>query len=79
MGDRGRFVLVMAMTASLAMAGCAGKVRLSSAKMCQAHGGTYNTTTQTCSQGPAARNAKQICEEQGGYYEPAMQICEFIP
>jgi len=59
--------------------GCASKVRMSSAKMCQAHGGTYNASTQSCSYAAATKTAKQTCEEQTGYYDPAAQICEFNP
>src|SRR5215813_1049350 len=81
MSDRGRFVLVTALTVSLAMAGCASgsKVRMSSAKMCQAHGGTYNASTKACSTTATTRTAKQICEEQTGYFDEAAQICEFNP
>src|SRR5262249_33730974 len=79
MSDRGRFVLVTALTVSLAMAGCAGKVRMSSAKMCQAHGGTYNASTRSCTYPASTRTAKQICEEQTGYFDEAAQICEFNP
>ena len=47
--------------------------------MCQAHGGTYNASTQSCSYAAATRTAKQVCEDQTGYYDPAAQICEFLP
>jgi hypothetical protein len=49
---------------------------MSSAKMCQAHGGTYNASAQTCSYTQSTRSAKQNCEMQGGYYDQAAQMCE---
>jgi len=42
--------------------------------MCQAHGGTYNASTQSCSYAASTKTAKQTCEEQTGYYDPAAQI-----
>jgi hypothetical protein len=77
--DRRHLVLVMTLTATVAVTGCASKVRMSSAKMCQAHGGTYNASTQSCSYTASTRTAKQVCEEQTGYYDVAAQICEFNP
>ena len=81
MTDRGEMALVTALIVSFAMAGCAsgGKVRMSSAKMCQAHGGQYNASTKSCTTTATTRTAKQICEEQTGYFDEAAQICEFNP
>jgi len=77
---RGKVVVGIALAAALALplAACAtkGKARVSSAKMCQAHGGTYNASTQTCAYTASTKGAKQACEEQGGYYDPAAQYCE---
>jgi hypothetical protein len=53
--------------------------RVRSAKMCQAHGGTYNTATQSCSYTASTTTAKQVCEEHTGDYDAAVQVCEFIP
>jgi hypothetical protein len=76
---RGHLILAISLTVPLVLAGCAGsgKVRLSSAKMCQAHGGTYNSSTQTCAS-PAASTAtaKQACERMNGYYDSFAQHCE---
>jgi hypothetical protein len=47
--------------------------------MCQAHGGTYNASTRSCTYTASTRTAKQICEEQIGYYNEAAHICEFNP
>ncbi len=79
MSNRRHLVLVMTLAATVAVTGCASKVRMSSAKMCQAHGGTYNASTQSCSYAAATKTAKQTCEDQTGYYDPAAQICEFLP
>jgi hypothetical protein len=74
---RGHLILAISLTVPLVLAGCAGKVRLSSAKMCQAHGSTYNSSTQTCS-APAASTttAQQACERMNGYYDKTEQYCE---
>ena len=46
MMNRGRLFLGIALAASLALTGCAGKVRLASAKTCAAHGGTYDAAAR---------------------------------
>lgn len=73
----GHGVLGIALSASLilSVAGCA-KVRLDVARMCKAHGGTYNATTQHCTYPASTKTAREICEQQGGYYDPAAQSCE---
>ena len=68
--------VVLAVALALPLSACAGKVRMSSATMCQAHGGTYNASAQTCSYTQSTRSAKQNCEMQGGYYDQAAQMCE---
>jgi hypothetical protein len=76
---RGHLILAISLTVPLVLAGCTGtgKVRLSAAKMCQAHGGTYNSSTQTCAT-PAASTttAQQACQQMGGYYDSFAQHCE---
>jgi hypothetical protein len=77
---RGHLILTISLTVPLVLAGCAGgkgKVRLSSAQMCQAHGGTYNSSAQTCAT-PAASTAtaQQACQRMGGYYDSFAQHCE---
>jgi hypothetical protein len=75
---RGKLVVGIALAGPLALSlvGCAGKGRVSSARMCQAHGGTYNPTAQTCSYTASTRSARDICQAQGGYYNTAAQYCE---
>ena len=68
MMNSGRLVLGLALVASLALTGCAGKVRLASSKSCAAHGGTYNATSRTCTTQVATKSAQQICQEGGGWY-----------
>ena len=72
----GQLVLGITLAAALAVTGCAGKVRVASAKMCQAHGGTYNATSKSCAYAASSRSAQQTCQAQGGYYEPVADICE---
>jgi hypothetical protein len=58
--------------------GCAssGKARFSAAKMCQAHGGTYDTNTKTCTYTASTRSAADTCRAHGGYYDTAADVCE---
>jgi hypothetical protein len=72
----GRLITGITLVAALASTGCAGKVRMSSAKSCAAHGGTYNVSAKTCSYTASTRSAKQICEQQGGSYDTAADFCE---
>ena len=73
---RGPLVLAITLAGSLAVTGCAGKVRVASAKMCEAHGGTYTASTKTCSYQTSTRTAKQACEAQGGFYDIGADFCE---
>jgi hypothetical protein len=75
---RGRLAagIVLVVALALPLSACAGKVRMSSAKMCRANGGTYNASAQTCSYTQSTMSAKQSCEMHGGYYDPAAQMCE---
>ena len=75
---RGRWVagLTLAVALAVPLAGCAtGKLRLDMAKSCQAHGGTWSQTKETCampgsSGSTAEKQAKDICAYQGGEYLP---------
>ena len=72
----GQLVLGITLVAALAVTGCAGKVHITSAKMCQAHGGTYNTTTKSCTYTASTQSAQQTCQAHGGYYDLAADDCE---
>jgi hypothetical protein len=69
-------MLVLGLALPLASCASTGKVRMSSSKMCQAHGGTYDATKQTCSYTQSTRTASQTCVQSGGYYDQAAQVCE---
>jgi len=71
-----RVALGLALVASLAMTGCAGKVRLASAKTCMAHGGTYDASAKACTTQASTKSAAQICQSEGGYYDPSADVCE---
>ena len=73
---RGQLVVGISLAAALALTGCAGKTRISSSRMCQAHGGTYNPTPMTCSYQASTRSAQQTCQAQGGYYDTGTDYCE---
>jgi len=64
----------------LPLAACAtGKGnRMSSAKMCRAHGGTYDSTTQMCSYTESQKSAKETCESMGGRYVSEIQYCNDV-
>lgn len=77
--QHGRLFAGMALAAALVvpLTACSsgGKVRVSMAKMCQAHGGTWSQAQETCGMSAseankAARSAKDICAAQGGDYLP---------
>jgi len=78
--NRGRVILGVSCAIALALTGCAssggGKVRVSSAKRCAAHGGTYNATAKSCSYQATTVSAAQSCQAEGGYYDPAADYCE---
>jgi len=76
MGSRKMFMTtdVLALL-SLPLASCSSTMRLRSAKICQASGGTYSGNT--CNPGtPNAKTATQMCQAHGGTYIEALDMCE---
>jgi len=73
---RDPLALVMLLAGALALAGCAGTVRLASSKSCLAHGGTYDAAARTCTFERSTKQAPAICQAQGGYYDPSADFCE---
>ena len=69
----------LAVVLAAVASGCAGSVKITSAKMCAAHGGTYNAASKTCSYTQSTRSARQICLEQDGYYDPTDDYCSYNP
>ena len=67
--------LVIAIAGSLS--GCAGRARVSTKSMCEAHGGSYSATGKMCTYPaqPQARSAAQICQMQGGELDPVSDEC----
>ena len=74
--NSGRMIVGIALAAALASTGCATKARVTTAKACAAHGGTYNASARTCSYTASTRSAKQICDQQGGYYDTVADVGE---
>jgi hypothetical protein len=76
---RGQWIMVVSLAVALGMTGCAstGKVRVTSAKRCAAHGGTYDSTAKSCSYKATTMTAAQSCAAEGGAYEPVVDYCEF--
>ena len=68
----------MSVAVAFSVVGCAssGKVRVSSATRCKAHGGTYDATAKSCSYQSTTMSAKQSCEAEGGNYDPIVDYCE---
>jgi hypothetical protein len=59
------------------LGGCAGRARISTKAMCEAHGGSYASSTKQCTY-PAQqppRSAAQICQMQGGQLDPVSDEC----
>ena len=52
-----------------------GKHRVSGKVMCEAHGGTYNATTQQCAYTAQTRPMHQSCTAQGGTWDTAAGAC----
>ena len=76
MGSR-KMLMTTAMVALLALplASCSSTMRLKSAKMCAAAGGTYSGNT--CNPGtPNAKTATQMCQAHGGVYITDLDMCE---
>jgi hypothetical protein len=76
MGSR-KMLMTTAMVALLALplAACSNTMRLRSAKICSAAGGTYSGNT--CNPGMAnAKTATQMCQAHGGTYITALDMCE---
>ena len=67
--------VVIALAGSLS--GCAGRARVSTKSMCEAHGGSYSATARQCTYPaqPSARSAAQICEMQGGQLDSVSDEC----
>lgn len=75
---KGQLILGVSLAVALAMSGCAssGKVRVSSAKRCVAHGGTYDAAAKSCSYKASTMTAAQSCQAEGGYYDIGTDYCE---
>jgi hypothetical protein len=60
---------------AMPLAGCSNSVKLSSARMCSATGGTY--TANVCSQRTGKQTtAVQMCQAHGGVYDSVLDMCE---
>jgi hypothetical protein len=70
-----RIGLVVALAISLS--GCAGRARVSTKAMCEAHGGSYSPTAKQCTYPPqqSARSAEDICRMHGGQLDPVSDEC----
>ena len=76
MGSR-KMLMTTAMVALLALplTACSSSMRLKSARMCTAGGGTYSGNT--CNPGtPNAKTATQMCQAHGGVCITALDMCE---
>jgi hypothetical protein len=73
-----RIRMIAALVLPLAACATGKSSRMNSAKMCQAHGGTYDSTAQMCSHNDSQKSAKEICESMGGRYESNIQYCNDV-
>jgi hypothetical protein len=77
-----RLIVGVMLGVALTTVGCAtggSRVRISGAKMCKAHGGTYNAATKSCSYVAMIKVLKQSCEEQQGTWDDASDFCQIDP
>ena len=67
----------LALALVVSLSGCAGRARISTKSMCEAHGGSYSTTAKQCSYPaqPSTRSAEQICQAQDGEFDPVADEC----
>jgi len=66
---------VMVALLVLPLAACSSKVRIKSANLCTAAGGTYSGNT--CNPGATnQKSAAQMCQAHGGYYDTGADVCE---
>lgn len=78
MSDRRMLVGIgVAIAIAGSLSGCAGRARVSTKSMCEAHGGSYSTTAKQCTYPAQAstRSAAQICQMQGGELDPVSDEC----
>jgi hypothetical protein len=47
--------------------------------MCQAHGGTYNAATKSCTYTASTKSIREACAAQGGAYDDAAEFCDMDP
>lgn len=75
MPSRRMLMAVAVLTFALPLAACSNSVRLSSAKMCTAAGGSY--VANLCNPGaPNQKTGSEMCQAHGGMYDPALDLCE---
>ena len=81
MTNGSRLIVGVMLGVALTTVGCAsgGRVRISGAKMCQAHGGTYNAANKSCSYVATTKSLKASCEEQQGTWDDAAGFCQIDP
>ena len=80
-------VVGITLVAALMSVGCASgaggsgkkKVGVTGAKMCQAHGGTYNAATKMCSYTASTKSMREACAAQGGAFDDAADFCDMDP
>ena len=85
--DQRAVVAAITLVVALASAGCASgtgasgkkRVGVSGSRMCQAHGGTYNAATKSCTYTASTKSIREACAAQGGAYDDAAEFCDMDP
>ena len=85
--DRRAVMAGITLVAALMSVGCASgtgapgkkKVGVTGARMCQAHGGTYNAATKSCSYTASTKSMREACAAQGGAFDDAADYCDMDP
>jgi hypothetical protein len=85
--DRRAVMAGITLVAALMSVGCASgtsasgkkKVGVSGSRMCQAHGGTYNAATKSCTYTASTKSMREACAAQGGAFDDAADFCDMDP
>jgi len=66
-----------AVALALSLSGCAGRARISTQAMCEAHGGSYSSQAKQCTYPPQQppRSAAELCRMHGGELDPVSDEC----
>jgi len=82
--NQGAVMAGITLVAALMSVGCASgpsaaeqkRIGATAVQMCQAHGGSYNATTRTCTYTPTTKSMREACAAMGGAFDDAADYCD---